>query len=87
MTDKTVILTVRIPRETRAALSDIDIRKFLEDVAQKISIGTVEVENSCIVVSDINCDECEAQRCYEELKEIAHDKNMSVDNLLKALRR
>lgn len=87
LTDKTQILTVRIPRETKAALSGVDMRRFLENVGELYSNGRVEIVNSRLVVPEINCDECEPKKVYEEVKDIAHDKNLSVRDFLRMARR
>ena len=88
MTDKTQILTVRIPKETRAALSDIDMRKFLEDVARKRSTGAIEIRDNCIVVPEaVDCDECPSRKVHEEVKDIAHDKGMTVENFFRLAKR
>ena len=84
-TKDTKIITLRVPN--RVNFGDVNLHKFVTSLYDMASIGAIEIVNNELVMPEGNCDECEVQKVYEEVKEIAHDKNMSVGNLLKALRR
>lgn len=84
-TKDTKIISLRVPN--RVDFGDVNLHKFVTNLYDMVNIGAIEIVNNELVMPEGNCDECEAQRVYEELKEIAHDKNMSVGNLLQALRR
>ena len=84
-TKDTKIITLRVPN--RVNFGDVNLHKFVTSLYDMASIGAIEIVNNELVMPEGDCSECESQKYYEELKEIAHDKNMSVKNLLQALRR
>lgn len=84
-TKDTKIISLRVPN--RVDFGDVNLHKFVTNLYDMVNIGAIEIVNNELVMPEGNCDECEAQSVYEDLKEIAHDKNMSVGNLLQALRR
>ena len=84
-TKDTKIITLRVPN--RVNFGDVNLHKFVTSLYDMASIGAIEIVNNELVMPEGNCEECEAQRVYEDVKEIAHDRNISIKNLLQALKR
>ena len=84
-TKDTKIISLRVPN--RVDFGNVNLHKFVTNLYDMVNIGAIEIVDNELVMPEGSCDECEAQKYYEDLKEIAHDRNMSIKNLLQALRR
>lgn len=80
MTDKTMVMSARIPLETKLALSDIDLRKFLENVAMQRENGEIDIVNNQVVVP-------EKDDGWDEIKDLLHDRNLTIKQLKQSLQR
>lgn len=78
MTEKTMVMGARVPLKTKLALSDLDLRKFLENVATQRELGVIEIENNEIVVPEI----AEAELNLDNFFEVCHMKNIDPQKAL-----
>ncbi len=74
MTDKTMVMSARIPLKTKLALSDVDLRKLLENIAELRECGAIEVVNNEIVLPEIKEDDG-----WGEIEDICHERNISIE--------
>jgi len=84
-TKNTKIITLRVP--DRVDFGDVNLHKFVTSLYDMVNIGAIEIVNNELVMPEGNCDECEPKKVYEEVKDIAHDKNLSVRDFLRMARR
>ena len=78
MTEKTLVMGARVPLQTKLALSDLDLRKFLENVATQRELGVIEIENNEIVVPKMQETELNMDNFYE----VCHMKNIDPQKAL-----
>jgi len=77
MTDKTMVMSARIPLKTKLALSDVDLRKLLENIAELRECGAIEVVNNEIVLPEI-----ENGLNMDGFYEVCHEKNIEPQKAL-----
>lgn len=73
MTEKTAIIGARVPLKTRQILSDVDLRKLLENLATQRELGVIEITDNEIVVPEIQENELNMDNFYEA----CHMKNIN----------
>jgi hypothetical protein len=73
-----MVMGARVPLKTKLALSDLDLRKFLENVATQRELGVIEIENNEIVVPEI----AEAELNLDNFFEACHMKNIDPQKAL-----
>lgn len=78
MANKTQIITVRIPRHTKEVLADVDMRKFLENMARMIEIGAMQIENNEIVLPEVE----EVGLNLDDFYDACHAKNQDPQKML-----
>lgn len=81
MTDKTMVMSVRIPLKTKLALSDIDLRKLLENIAELRECGAIEIVGNEIVLPEIKGDDG-----WGEIEDICHDRNIRIEDAQKKIK-
>ena len=74
MTDKTMVMSARIPLKTKLALSDIDLRKLLENIAELRECGAIEIVGNELVLPDI-----QEENGWGEIEDICHERNISIE--------
>jgi len=78
LTEKTLVMGARVPLKTKLALSDLDLRKFLENVAAQRELGVIEIEDNEIVVPETFEPDINMDRFYE----VCHEKNIDPQKAL-----
>lgn len=78
MTDKTQVITVRIPRHTKEVLKDVDMRKFLENTARMREIGAIRIGNNEIVLPEVE----EVGLNLDDFYDACHAKNQDPQKTL-----
>ena len=84
-TKNTKIITLRVP--DRVDFGDVNLHKFVTGLYDMVNIGAVEIINNELVMPERDCESCDIKKAYEEMKDIAHDKNLSVRDFLRMARR
>lgn len=84
-TKNTKIITLRVP--DRVDFGDVNLHKFVTSLYDMVNIGAIEIINNELVMPERDCELCDIKKAYEEMKDIAHDKNLSVRDFLRMARR
>lgn len=80
------IISIRVPNRVDFQ-GTVSIAKLVTNTYDMWCSGGLNIVNDEIVVPEVDCEVCNALKVYEEVQEICHDKNMSIDNFLKLARR
>ena len=81
MTDKTMVMSARIPLKTKLALSDVDLRKLLENIAELRECGAIEIVGNEIVLPEI-----QEENGWGEIEDICHDRNIRLEDARKKIK-
>lgn len=84
-TKNTKIITLRVP--DRVDFGDVNLHKFVTSLYDMVNIGAIEIINNELVMPERDCESCDIKKAYEKMKDIAHDKNLSVRDFLRMARR
>ena len=81
MTDKTMVMSARIPLKTKLALSDIDLRKLLENIVELRECGAIEIVENELVLPEI-----QEENGWDEIEDICHERNISIEAARKKIK-
>ena len=81
MTDKTMVMSARIPLKTKLELSDVDLRKLLENIAELRECGAIEIVENELVLPEIKEDDG-----WGEIEDICHDRNIKIADAQKKIK-
>ena len=79
------IISIRVPN--RVDFSEYNAGKLIACFYDMVRCGALKIEKDEIVLPEGDCEMCAARKVYEEIKEICHDKNVSIDSFMKMVRR
>jgi hypothetical protein len=80
------IISIRVPNRVDFQ-GLVSIAKLVTNTYDMWRSGGLIIENDEIFVPEVDCEVCNALKVYEEIQEICHDKNVSIDNFLKIAKR
>ena len=84
-TKDTKIITLRVPN--RVNFGDVNLHKFITNLYDMVNCGAVEIVDNELVLSEADCDGCPAKKMQEDVEEICHNRNISVNQFMQMARR
>ena len=81
--NNTKIMSIRVPERVDFG-GQVSVAKLVASIYDMWASGGLVIMDNEIVLPEVDC---EALRVYEEVKEICHDKNVSIEKFLEIVRR